>query len=318
MEGDVATVSDAAMRFFLGKSLAGLNMNKLRGVFAEVSFRERLQEMGFGTRVGPGGWVLRKTRKDFGSTTVVVFPEVVDPGRDYSIHRECRPPEALHTVCATFHQTGLHAFYCTPVVQATDDAVAVKWNAVQLGIPVPTEPMDLREMMSGRFESRTHAHNYLRWNTDCGNLPLGALREEFSKENLRVYFSTRFYAEVSDIDGLLWGQQYTYPIEIKEKTVATDKDIGDWFGLDIGPFVKLAYYAAKRGNLHSIFVVREIDDVETRRLKEWWYITFEDMAKAASWLQQGGGQNMIGGRSAVVRVPKAAFKPLTHENLERL
>jgi len=76
-------------------------------------------------------------------------------------------------------------------------------------------------------------------------------------------------SEMSDVDGIFWGNQYTYPIEIKEKTTANDNKVGDFFGLDLGPFVKLAFYAAKRGNLHSIFVVREIDNPTTRNLVGW-------------------------------------------------
>jgi hypothetical protein len=69
----------------------------------------------------------------------------------------------------------------------------------------------------------------------------------------------------------------------------------------------LAFYAAKRGNLHSLFIVREIEDVTTRKLKDWWYITFEKLAEFASWNPRAGGMNMGGGSSVVVPIPKAAF-----------
>ncbi len=125
-------------------------------------------------------------------------------------------------------------------------------------------------------------------------------------------------AEISDVDGIFWGQQFTYPLEIKEKTPAFDRSLGDYFGLDIGPFVKLAFYAAKRGNLHSLFIVREIDNVQTRNLVSWWFITYDQLAQYASWVFQGGGRNMQGGMSSVVRIPKAEFKPLDAANLAAL
>jgi hypothetical protein len=124
--------------------------------------------------------------------------------------------------------------------------------------------------------------------------------------------------EVSDVDGIFWGQQHTYPIEIKEKTAAVDNRLGEYFGIDVGPFVKLAYYAAKKGNLHSLFVVREIADVASRALRTWWCITFETLATFASWTPIAGGRSMGGGASSVVKIPKNEFKEMTAETLAGL
>lgn len=61
------------------------------------------------------------------------------------------------------------------------------------------------------------------------------------------------------------------------------------FQTGCGPFVKLAHYAAKRGNLHSLFIVREIADPEARDLVAWRYITFDRLGAicfvgtAAGW-----------------------------------
>lgn len=82
--------------------------------------------------------------------------------------------------------------------------------------------------------------------------------------------------------------------------------------------MKLAFYAAKRGNLHSIFVVREIDSPETRNVVNWWFITFDQMAQFASWVQRSGGRSMTGGRSSVVRIPKAEFRELNAATLAAL
>lgn len=145
-----------------------------------------------------------------------------------------------------------------------------------------------------------------------------AVPEDFSKGHLRVAFATHYQAEISDIDGIFWGQQHTYPIEIKEKTPAPSKDMGPFFGLDVGPFVKLAFYAAKRGNLHSLYVVREIDNTQDRNLVQWWFIKFDELAQFASWIPQAGGPSMGGGSSSVVRVPKCEFHPLNAQTLTAL
>lgn len=38
----------------------------------------------------------------------------------------------------------------------------------------------------------------------------------------------------------------------------------------------------------------------------------------ASWVAQGGGQNMGGNNSKVVKIPKSEFLPLTKENMDKL
>jgi hypothetical protein len=154
---------------------------------------------------------------------------------------------------------------------------------------------------------------------DVSSIPqISSLPEEFSKEHLRVTFQNRFMSEMSDVDGIFWGNQYTYPVEIKEKTVGNDNKVGDFFGLDVGPFVKLAFYAAKRGNLHSVFVVREIDNPIERNLLNWWIITFEQMAQFASWNPISGGTNMRGGGSTTIKIPKSEFSPMNLATLNSL
>jgi hypothetical protein len=180
----------------------------------------------------------------------------------------------------------------------------------------PYEPLATK--MAAYFRARDRSYNFLRYTTDTSSIPDESVADEFSKENLRVAFQSRFMSEISDVDGIFWGQQITYPLEIKEKTAATNNKLGEFFGLDIGPFVKLAFYAAKRGNLHSLFIVREINNPVSRNLLNWWFITFDELAQYASWVQQAGGASMTGGASAVVKIPKAEFKPLDHAHLARL
>ena len=251
-------VSESAMRAYLGKSIASLNRNKLNGLLAEVDFRAHLSGLSFRDRVSRGGWIARRVGAgEFAHQTAVFFPETIQPGSPYP---DSRPlPQAdvgLHTICATFHQTGIFAYFCAAAVEDSGDAPTVTWRSIQLGLPSTQEYKAFPAAVAGLFSERTRRYNYLRHGTDATSVPSTAIAEEFSKENLRVAFQTRFMAEVSDVDGILWGQRHTYPLEIKEKTAAFDNRIGAFFGLDVGPFVKLAYYAARRGNLHSLFIVR--------------------------------------------------------------
>ena len=316
----MSSLSKEAMRAYLSRSIASLNRNKLNGLLAEVDFRAHLASLGFGDRVSRGGWIARKVGAgEFARKTAVFFPETITPANPYPSSRTLPQQDVgLHTICATFHQSGIAAFFCAATIEQTNVGESVGWNAIQLGLPTAQTYQQFPGSVTHLFSQRTRKYKYLRHKTNAEVIPSDAVAEEFSKENLRIAFQTPFMAEVSDIDGILWGQQFTYPLEIKEKTAAQDNRLGEFFGLDTGPFVKLAYYAAKRGNLHSLFVVREIDNVETRRLVNWWFIKFEELAKFASWVSLAGGPGMGGGASRVVCIPKAEFQPVTRENLDRL
>src|SRR4051794_15763401 len=107
----MASLSEAAMHDYLRRSISSLNQNKLNGLLAEVDLRQHLTALGYIDRVSPGGWILRRVGiGTFGHDTVVVFPEKVQAGVDYSVGRAMPiPPQGLHTICSTFHQSGIHA-----------------------------------------------------------------------------------------------------------------------------------------------------------------------------------------------------------------
>ena len=309
------------MRQYLSKSISSINTNKANGMLAEIRLRNTLADLGFADRISQGGWIARNVGANiFGHHTCVLFPMTIEPGQNYEAGRVLEePPLRLHTICSTMHQIGVHSYYCVPSIQIEDDFASITWHAKQLGIPVSTTYIGLEEAIPG-FSTRGRKHTFLRYQTNTNILPESSVPEEFTKEHLRVSFQNTYMSEMSDVDGVFWGQQYTYPLEIKEKTVALNDSskVGGYFGLDVGPFVKLAFYAAKKGNLHSLFIVREIDNIQERNLINWWFITFETLAQFASWIPQSGGLNMQGGGSTVVRIPKFEFKELNAANLALL
>jgi hypothetical protein len=315
----MTSLSTQAMQGFLRRSISSFNDNKLNGLLAEIDFRTHLAALGFASQVSAGGWIARSTGTgSFGHDTVVLFPETIVPGANYApLRPKPMPASGLHTICATFHQIGIRSFFCSPSINSAEDCASVSWEAQQLGIPSSPGYGPISKIFSG-FQSRSKRYNFLRYQTNVSTIPASQVPEEFSKEHLRIAMSALVLAEISDVDGVFWGNRYTYPLEIKEKTVANDARLGPYFGLDLGPFVKLAFYAARRGNLHSLFVVREIADTTSRALVEWHFITFEQLAQFASWIPSGGGANMLGGTSTVVRIPKSEFQILNSANLGAL
>jgi hypothetical protein len=306
------------MRSYLSRSISSLNRNKLNGILAEIDFRNHLRSLGYAERVSPGGWICRcDGAGNFGHHTVAFFPAEVLPEEDYHMAKDEEPPRRLHTICATLHQIGIHSYYCMPAIGSADDPESLQWYMLQLGVPSNAEVQRFPFGLVG-FNERSRKYKFLRYRTDVAEMADEYVPDQFSKEHVRISFQNAYMGEVSDIDGILWGQQHTYPIEIKEKTAAEDRRLGEFFGLDVGPFVKLAFYAAKRGNLHSIFVVREINNPVDRRLVNWWFITYEKLAQFASWVPLEGGRAMTGSRSSTIRIPKSEFTHLTEESLAKL
>ncbi|MBN1621448.1 MAG: hypothetical protein JW871_02525 [Endomicrobiales bacterium] len=307
------------MKKFLSKSVSSLNQNKLNGILAEIEFRNYLSRVGFSNRVSVGGWIARCDGPGlFGHNTIVVFPSIIKSNFNYPVSNNLPTPAlGLHTICATFRQIGIKSYFCTPQIAVKNNVNSIQWKAIELGLPNQQTYKNFPNNITG-FRKRLRNYNFLRYKTKVNKIPVSSLPEEFSKEHLRVQFQNAFFSEMSDVDGIIWGQQYTYPVEIKEKTAAHDPKLGDYFGLDVGPFVKLAFYAAKRGNLHSIFVVREIDNTIKRNLVQWWYIKFDKLAQYASWKPIGGGRNMQGGNSTVIQIPKSEFSILNRTALNNL
>jgi hypothetical protein len=338
--GGMHSLSLDDMRTFLFKSVSSssktkvLNQNKVNGMLAEIAFRDHITSLGFGPKVSPGGWLIRSVRvAQFGAATIALFPEVVEPGIDYPPTRALAPPPPhLQPVGVSFQRIGIPSYLCratitrpTPAATApaTSKSAAKKaeraaakimgswlsWQCYQLGQPSVQQYLSLTSVLSP-FKSRTTSYQPLHFFTNVAKIPDIAVPTQFSAEALRVAVQIPIFCEMSDIDGVLFGARFTYPLEIKEKTAAHDDDMGAYFGIDVGPFAKLAYYAAQQGQMQSIFIVHEIQDTTSRSHVAWWYITFDELARSASWQPRGGGTNMKGGASTVVRIPKCKFKVL--------
>lgn len=303
------TIALAAMRDFLSRSL---DSRRAHRAAVAAGFRAHVRSVGFSERISAGGWILRNGPNGFAQTTAALFPECVLPSHLHEFREiPSNSPCGLHGTCLCLYESGIAGFYCAATIDADDDPSTHRWTAVQLGLPVQQQYQPLADALAPlNFRTAQRAYNSLRYHTDTESIPDSAVPEEYSKEHLRVARNTAYQAEISDVNGIFCGQQHTYAIEIEEKTAAPSGDMGPYFGLDVGPFVKLAFYAAKRGNLHSLYVVREIDNPDERNLVQWWVIKFDQLAQFASWVFRSGGQAMGGGASAVVRAPRSEFQKL--------
>jgi len=297
------------MRQFLSRSYSSVNRNKVNGIYAEVAFYNHLAGLGYGDKLSPGGWIIRPTRvARFGLGSVAVFPDGVPAGKELPVDRLAPPiPPSVEHAATFLRHAGIATYFCYPV----EEGGPLRWIGVKRGDASPPPASDILHLLERSFVQQMRFYNYLRHHSDVTPLNDEAILEQFPLESLRIYIRTKYYAEISDIDRLIWGQQTIYPVEVKEKTrPPSDRNIGDWFGLDVGPFTKLAFFKAWYGQLDALFVVREIKSETDRSLVQWWVTNTTDIAKYASWVFSGGGPNMAGGASAVIKVPIHAFRPL--------
>jgi hypothetical protein len=303
-------LSIADMRTFLSRSYSSVNQNKVNGIHAEVAFYDYIVALGFADRVSPGGWIIRPNRvQSFGLSAVAVFPDDIPVDQDLSTGTPPAVPESIDAAASFLRSASIATYFCYPI----ETAPGLQWLGLLRGHPSPPQPEDINDLLvNGEgFARRRRPYNFLRYSSDVSRLSDKVIAAQLPLEALRIYIHSGVYGEISDIDRLLWGQNTIYPVEVKEKTrVRDDPAIGDWFGIDVGTFAKLAYFAAWHGRLRSLFVVREIVDPDTRELMQWWAADFETVAKRASWVFRGGGPTMGGMASAVLQVPIDAFRVL--------
>lgn len=131
----------------------------------------------------------------------------------------------------------------------------------------------------------------------------------FWKEYSRYFIHRNYLVSSNDLDFFLVGKSgRAYPVEFKSKQVFVDNTIGDWFGLDVGPFTKLSFFISLSNNMEAIYIVEEID--AQGNTIQWWATKFTHLLKYCHWVSQGGGRGMGGGASVTVKVPKIIFEPL--------
>lgn len=297
--------------------------NKIPGLVAELDFAAHLDTMGFGDRLVRGGWIVEPESPQFYQDRVALFPAPF--GSSNAV-----PATPVITAAQYLRGAGMRTLYCVPI---SVNGTSVEWKAAEMSGPSVGEPSPLVDWFAG-FPPRRRA--YVKRTPNANVAPIANVdRVEldvlFARESMLDVIRADHLVTANDLDYLVWGRRATYPVEIKEKTVAglgrvragqnraqRPDAIGPWLGLDIGPFSKLACFAAAGAGQDSLFVVREIEDRVSRRHKAWHMIRFSELCRSCSWVFQGGGTNMLGGASAVVKVPLRAFQPLDREHLEAL
>ena len=326
------TVNDALD--FLETQWASANQNKVNGILTEVRFKSLLTS--HNVHWTPGGWIL--TPGNNSKTTlptrskVCLIPQL--PAFPWLPAQAPNPCPSLTQVSAFsfFKQMGVDAYFAqssgaipnsfalpTPSSSrtATSPVRPASYPAsigVQLVQIQPTGPAAVvpDAQVFSNFPGRSGARGlraYPLGRLDRSSSPWtspSVVAELFWFEYVRYYFNRTYLQSNNDLDLFIHGPSgRVYPVEVKGKTPAYDNSIGEWFGIDIGPFAKFSFFTANSNNNDALYVVEEV--TPQRNHVAWHAITFTELVKACAWVGRGGGTGMTGGASSTYRVPKAAF-----------
>lgn len=316
---------------FLETQWSSVNANKIVGIEAELRFKALLASHSIHFR--PGGWIVTP-----GNTTLV------SPATREKIcllprsHAFSWQPGTLATTALTpaeisayicFRQVGARALFVSPssVRESYFELPQPRTRKSRATYP-RAYPLELAEVGTNGALTAVAPDDAFKYFPlrkgnkglrcyDTGRLTLSAppwtdfetLSSLFWFEYARYYFQIDYLFSNNDLDLFIVGPSgRPYPVELKSKAVASDTAMGKWFGIDIGPFAKLAFFTANSQHNDALYVVEEVD--AHRNHVDWWGITFTELVKACSWVGQRGGKGMSGGASSTYKVPMSAFTPL--------
>jgi len=322
---------------FLETQWSGINDNKIKGIKAEIEFRRYLEENE--VHFIPGGWLLipgKNTKVSIpGEHKICLLPMEQDFSWALSDRNHDVTP-ALVSAYNYFRQVGVETYIVEP---RNIDESMFSIPAKSVGSKIATYPrpyelvfkiissagnfreIDFKEVFRN-FPERTGKKGlrcYARDRISRASMPWNdsdLVRDMFWFEYSRYYCQVDFLVSNNDLDLFIIGKSGSaYPVELKSKAPVLDDILGDWFGLDIGPFAKMTFFTANSMHTDALYIVQEVD--RDRNLVQWLGIKFTDLVKSCSWVGQAGGTGMGGGTSSTIKIPKLAFTNLS-ALLERL
>ncbi|MGF6555882.1 hypothetical protein ABIA48_002262 [Pseudomonas sp. S30_BP2TU TE3576] len=316
---------------FLETQWSSINENKIKGILAEVRLKDFLAT--HDAYFGPGGWIVVPGKPTHTPIPTKCKVCLLPRGRVFSwqtassVGATLSPAEI--SAYTYFRQLGIRTYFVDPINPNEANFVfpSPSSAAGRANYPKPYQ-LELKEV--GRrgelitvspetvfdvFPSRV-GNGGLRCNT-LGRINLGTppwndpsiVSDLFWFEYARYYFQIDYLLSNNDLDMYVIGASGSaYPVELKSKKAADSQTLGKWFGIDMGPFAKLAFFTANGMNTDALYIVEELGD--NNQFIQWLAIRYTELVKVCSWVGQSGGTGMTGGTSSTYKVPKAAFLPL--------
>lgn len=314
---------------FLETQWSSINYNKERGILAEIRFLDYLNSVPtLYDYIIQGGWIITPTKNTIVSipphNRIVVIP--VSQPFSWTIGLPPNNFSAQVIAHSFFRQVGMKVYFAepnpipTPMLEnsfqvpsrgnytRTYDLTFKEVGASGL-VTVPISSV-MRNFISrnGNRGMRANAINRIDRTINPWT-STDVVTELFWKEYVRYFIQKEYLVSNNDLDFFLVSNSgKSYPVELKSKQPAQDSNIGEWFGIDAGPFSKLAYFVSLSNNMDALYVVEEVDSNYSH--VEWWGTKFSELLRGCYWVQQAGGTGMTGGSSVTIKVPKNIFEPL--------
>jgi hypothetical protein len=319
---------------FLETQWSSINDNKIKGILAELRFKSFLVQNNI--HFVSGGWIVIPGNPTLNNIPTREKVCILPRFHSFSWVQGNAPYQQAVTPAEIsaynyFRQVGVRAIFSQPTgvnedlfalptrtlgrtrakyprpyqldffeIAPNGTFISVPISAIFQNFPLRIGNKGMRCNVLNRINS-----NVFPWNTSS------ITAELFWFEYSRYYIQTQYIISNNDLDLFVIGPSgAAYPVEIKSKTPANDKALGDWFGIDMGPFAKLSFFTANAMNTDALYVVEEVD--AGRNHVGWYGIRFTVLVKSCSWVGQGGGTGMMGGASTTYKIPKTAFTILNN------
>jgi len=317
---------------FLETQWSSINDNKAKGVIAEIRFKEylRIEEVSrLYFQVIPGGWIISPgcTWEQCQKPTqnrIAIIPNMT--GFEWSGDIQAHSFIAQVIASTYFGQAGIPVYFAEidgTIAEHVNSFAIPRSQDYSTRYPLLFKTTGTNELVNASIIEMMRCFRFRNGNVGMRAYRTGRLApdsepwsnaptvtELFWKEYVRYYLQKRYLVSNNDIDFFLVGNsRRAYPVELKSKTCVTgDNSTGDWFGLDAGTFVKLAFFVTAGNNMDALYVVEEVDEQYQHQV--WWGAKFSTIINGCSWVTQGGGVGMTGGSSTTIKIPKHVFTRL--------
>lgn len=314
---------------FLETQWSSITENKIKGILAELRFRNYLDTNGH--QFVPGGWIIVP-----GNPSLAKIPaheKICLLPRKHTFSWEAPAASSGPTLAEIaaynyFNQVGMRTLFAEPtaVVESSFSLPQARNGSIRASYPRSYQ-LELKEISGNqflhvaesqafsKFPPRTTGQGmrvYEKGRIDPTTQPWSdnsAVSDLFWFEYTRYYFQHAYIVSNNDLDLFVRGASgRSYPVEVKSKSPSADPSLGSWFGIDAGPFAKLSFFTSNSMSNDALYVVEELDTA--RNHVDWLGIRFTDLVKSCSWVVRSGGRGMTGGSSSTYKIPKAAFTPL--------
>jgi len=292
---------------------------KARGMAGEISFDDYLNssDLALSKKMFAGSWIIAPNKSDALNPVnyriaIFVLPKIFNGQAELDNYiNELTSDRGHQALFSNLKNSGVAVIVSGAICQENsmpDDFIWKNFVYLDERLAPQAENEPFVSLTRGRGRAN---QNRLAWDRDVltrfnnfseESLLKLTLKQAFYYSYLKLKLKASFN-DPYDVDGFLVGYNgNVFPVEIKEKS-QTDK--GE-FGIDAGRILMMMRLCMTTDS-NALYIIREVDNTESRNLIGYKYITFADMIMNVSWNLQAGGIGMGGGNTQTIMMTIKAF-----------